>query len=216
VSFTCTVTATPELECGLGEIFSASQSFNVQGNPPVITTVPPLPNGTVGVGYSTTLSATGGTPPYLWSVAPNTLPAGLTLDAKLGIIAGTPKLAGTYTFSPQLSDSETPPASAASVSFSITVSEPLSITTTALPGGTVGTVYPTVTLEATGGTPPYVWSVSGVTPGNVEFISNGTIQGTGALLSAGTFTFTVQVRDPASPSPTTATKQFTITIAPAP
>ena len=42
-------------------------------------------------GYSSTLSATGGTPPYTWTDVGNVLPAlGLGLNASTGVISGTP------------------------------------------------------------------------------------------------------------------------------
>ena len=40
-----------------------------------------LAAGTVGVPYSQALGASGGTPPYSWTVASGTLPAGLSLAA---------------------------------------------------------------------------------------------------------------------------------------
>ncbi len=49
-----------------------------------------LPNGQVGVAYSTTLAATGGTTPYQWSLTVGALPGGLTLNASTGTITGTP------------------------------------------------------------------------------------------------------------------------------
>ena len=52
-----------------------------------------LPNGTIGVAYSQTLAATGGTTPYTWSIAAGTLPAGLSLNSN-GVISGTPTTAG--------------------------------------------------------------------------------------------------------------------------
>jgi RHS repeat-associated protein len=48
-----------------------------------------LPSGMVGTSYSTSLSATGGTPPYTWSLSGTSLPAGLSLSSG-GSIAGTP------------------------------------------------------------------------------------------------------------------------------
>jgi len=64
-----------------------------------------LPDATNGVPYTVTLSATGGQPPYTFSVvAPALLPTGMTLNA--GVISGTPTaVAGTYDFVLQLSDS---------------------------------------------------------------------------------------------------------------
>jgi len=57
---------------------------------------------------------------------------------------------------------------------SITIIPALSITTTALPGGVVGSAYTTTTLAATGGTPPHAWSLqSGTLPGGLSLSSAG-------------------------------------------
>ncbi|GFO56943.1 hypothetical protein GMSM_39500 [Geomonas sp. Red276] len=77
-----------------------------------------LPAGTVGTAYSQTLTATGGTSPYSWSIPTGTLPAGLNLSS--GVISGTPTTAGTSTFTVQVTDSSTP-AQTASKSLSIQV-----------------------------------------------------------------------------------------------
>jgi hypothetical protein len=62
---------------------------------PVITISPAtLPTGFVGVPYSQTLTASGGTAPYVFSVAAGTLPAGLTLTPG-GVLSGTPTAPGT-------------------------------------------------------------------------------------------------------------------------
>ncbi len=61
-----------------------------------------LPDGFVLTPYSVSLSATGGTAPYVWS-APSGLPAGLTLDSAKGIISGTLS-AGGYGFKPCVTD----------------------------------------------------------------------------------------------------------------
>ena len=87
--------------------------------PPLAVSTTSLPGGTAGTAYSQALSATGGTTPYTWSLASGTLPAGLALSAG-GTISGTPKTAGTSTFTVQVSDAENP-AQTATQQLSITV-----------------------------------------------------------------------------------------------
>jgi len=69
-----------------------------------MTTMPPLPDGGVGVAYSVTFVATGGTLPYVWSVVAGALPAGLTLSSG-GVLSGTPTTVGTPSFTVAVTDS---------------------------------------------------------------------------------------------------------------
>jgi type VI secretion system secreted protein VgrG len=63
---------------------------------PVITISPAtLPTGFVGVPYSQTLTPSGGTAPYVFTVAAGTLPPGLTLTPG-GVLSGTPTAQGTF------------------------------------------------------------------------------------------------------------------------
>jgi len=75
---------------------------------------------------------------------------------------------------------------------------PLAMTTTTLPGGTVGVAY-SQPLAATGGTTPYTWSiVGGSLPAGLALnTSTGLISGTPT--TPGTSSFTAQVVDSASP-----------------
>ncbi len=69
-----------------------------------ITSTSPLPAGKVNTGYSATLTAGGGTPPYTnWIVSTGTLAAGLALNSS-GMLSGTPTAAGTYSFTIQVTD----------------------------------------------------------------------------------------------------------------
>ena len=79
-----------------------------------------LPNGVVGVPYSQTLTAVGGTSPYTWSTTSGTLPAGLSLGPSTGIISGTPSATGSSTFTVQASDSSTPTVTG-SITYTLTI-----------------------------------------------------------------------------------------------
>lgn len=90
---------------------SASKSFSIniaQGALQITTTS--LPDGMVGIAYSATLQAAGGTGTYAWQVSLGTLPAGLTIDAS-GVISGTPTASGDTTFTVTVTDSATPSVS---------------------------------------------------------------------------------------------------------
>jgi hypothetical protein len=82
-----------------------------------------LPLAQVGVAYSTTLAASGGTAPYTWSILSGSLPAGLSLNASTGVISGTPTAkqgAASIVFT--VTDSATPtPATANSSGLTFTV-----------------------------------------------------------------------------------------------
>ena len=87
--------------------------------PPSVTTTS-LPNGQVGVAYSTTLAATGGTAPYTWSLTSGALPAGLSL-ASSGAITGTPTAsASNVALTFKVTDSSNP-AQSATANLSLTV-----------------------------------------------------------------------------------------------
>jgi hypothetical protein len=71
---------------------------------PTIATVCPLPAGVEGVAYSQTLTATGGTAPYSFTVLAGALPRPLTLSAA-GVLSGVPFHAGVYPFTLQVAGS---------------------------------------------------------------------------------------------------------------
>ena len=63
-----------------------------------------LGTGTVGVAYSATISATGGTRPYTFAVTSGALPGGLSLNGSTGVISGTPTTMGTFSFTITVTD----------------------------------------------------------------------------------------------------------------
>jgi hypothetical protein len=185
---------------------AASATFSVLIQPALIILTTSLPDGEVGVAYSQTLAAAGGSPPYTWSVSAGSLPAGLSLNPATGTISGTPTAAGTAGFTVTVGDSL---GGTSSASLAISVVPAVAITTTSLPDGTVATPY-SATLTASGGLTPYTWSiVSGSLPAGLTLnASTGVISGT--PLSVGTSSFTVGVTDSLGG---TATRALTITIA---
>lgn len=66
-----------------------------------------LDSGTSGQAYARTLTAQGGDQTYTWSVISGSLPQGLALDPTDGNLAGTPLVAGEYTFTVQVRDAST-------------------------------------------------------------------------------------------------------------
>ena len=87
---------------------SGSDTFTITASPLSLQTVA-LPQGTVGVAYtSTTLQVIGGTGPYTWSLASGNPPSGMSLSTAGGI-SGTPTAAGVFSFTVQVQDSENPP-----------------------------------------------------------------------------------------------------------
>ena len=205
-SFTVRVTDTSQLSA------TATFSLTINNSPLTIATNAPLFSGTVGVAYSQPFTASGGQPPYTWTILSGTTD-GLVLDAATGTLHGTPQTAGTFTFTIQVTDSA---GTAASKVFQVAVTPPvLTITLgTPLPSGTVGTSYSQqAPAVATGGTPPYSWSIAGGTLAPGLNFDPGTLNISGTPTTAGTFTFTLQLSDASGQA---ATRSLSITILPAP
>ena len=111
-SFTVTVSNS----AGSATSVAATLTVNAETSTLQITSTQ-LPGGTVAVAYSSALAASGGTPPYSWSLSSGTLPTGLTLSSA-GAISGTPSVAGSFPFTVSVKDST---GASASANFSITV-----------------------------------------------------------------------------------------------
>src|ERR1035437_3204714 len=70
----------------------------------VISSAATLPDGMIGNAYSQTLTETGGTAPFGWTVQSGTLPPGLSLSS-VGVISGVPTAQGTFPFLVVVTDS---------------------------------------------------------------------------------------------------------------
>ena len=71
---------------------------------PLTVTTSSLPVGIVGNLFNRTLIATGGIPPYIWSITSGNLPDGLNLNSSTGVISGLPTTEGSYNFVVQITD----------------------------------------------------------------------------------------------------------------
>jgi len=162
----------------------------------VSITTSSLKQWTQGVEYGNTpaqvLTASGGTPPYSWSVSGGNLPTGMTLDAATGTVTGIPTASGTFTFTAMVTDSAGTPQSATK-DLSITINPPPFVSTTSLASGVVAVAYSQLVLM-TGGTLPVTWSVTGALPPGLT-LNSGTGAITGTPTASGTYSFTIKVAD---------------------
>ena len=173
---------------------SASSAYSLTvRQAPVSVKAPSLSDGAVGTPYTQTVTATGGNPPYSWSLLSGALPAGLSL-ASSGTISGTPTAPGASGFAVQATDAS---GGVASAGASINVKpSPIAITTGSLPDGSVSFDYPQQILGASGGVAPYTFTItSGALPPGIT-LSNGVISGNPT--TAGPYPFTVTAADAAS------------------
>jgi hypothetical protein len=184
--------------------------------PPLSIATTMLPGGQVGNSYSATLAAAGGLAPYTWSHAGGALPAGLSLNAGAGVLAGFPSasVAGV-SLSFTVTDSSKPAQSKATSLPLTIVPAALNVTTTSLPNGQIDVPYSAI-VAAAGGTPPYNWTLtSGALPAGLSLnAASGAITGTPtALVSNDSLRFTVtDTSIPAQNNPAT----LLLTIAPPP
>jgi putative Ig domain-containing protein len=135
-----------------------------------------IPDATVDVQFSSTLGASGGTGGYSWLIESGSLPTGLSLSQS-GTISGTPTIASSSTFVVRVLDGNNNHASKG-LTLIVKPAAPLTISTTQLPRGSVGTTY-SQSLGAAGGQTPYTWSIqSGSLPDGLTLNQSGVISGT--------------------------------------
>jgi hypothetical protein len=153
-----------------------------------------LPNGTVGTAYNQTVTASGGTAPYVFAISSGALPTGLLLNSATGAITGTPSAAGTFTFTITATDAS---GCFGSRLYEITIASPgcpaITLSPSTLPPGVV--LFPYFqTITASGGTAPYTFTIaSGTLPSGLTLSAAGVISG--APQQPGLFNLTIRATD---------------------
>jgi len=167
-----------------------------------ITEVPTL--------FTQTLTSSGGTSPYVYTVITGSLPPGLSLGSSTGIITGYPTYPGRYHFSIKSTDVN---GLTSAQDFYMTVNmvyptilvSPLSVS-----GATSNVAYSTVNFTASGAYTPYTYSVtSGSLPTGLSLSSGGAL--TGTPTSQGNYNFTVTAKDVNSYN---GSSSYTMTVSP--
>ena len=169
---------------------SASQTFIVTINPPVMITTTNSGTWTAGYPFVQAIFAVGGTGGKTFSAPAASLPPGISVLAG-GTLSGTPTMPGSYTFTVTATD--TVGATATQV-FTMVVNSPVTVTPTVLPNWTVNQSGYSQTFSASGGTGSLTLSVIGTLPAGLALTSGGTVL-SGTPTSASTYAFTVTAQD---------------------
>ena len=140
---TATVTATSNADSTKSA--KASLTIVPAGSIPLTVASGALQQAIASSPYSTTLSASGGTAPYTWTVTSGSLPSGISLQSS-GLLSGTPLLTGTSIFTVQVSDSSSTKQTAIRL-LQITVAAAPIVSVTVTPA--IATVTSTGTVQFT-------------------------------------------------------------------
>ncbi len=177
-----TITATD------GNGATGSRAYSVTIAAAVVVNPPSLPTATVGIAYNQTISATGGTGSYTFSISAGSLPPGLSLNASTGAIAGTPSAAATGNFTVTATDGNGATGTRAYV---LTINAGIVVNPTSLPAAAVGSPY-AQTISATGGTGSYNYGIgAGGLPAGLSLnAATGVISGTPTTATTANLTIT--------------------------
>lgn len=145
-----------------------------------------------GTAFSQTVTASGGTAPYAYTVIAGALPTGLALNGSTGAITGTPTVAGAYDFTVGATDAT---AQTGSRRYVGTVnSAVITISPSAMPDMTQGAAVSQV-FTASGGSGGYSWTLdSGALPAGLSLNgASGTVFGTPT--GSGAYVFVLRATD---------------------
>jgi hypothetical protein len=159
-----------------------------------------LPDAAKDIVYNVTLYGKGGLPDYTWTLKNGQLPDGLQLDLQAGRIYGTPTRRSPFTFSIQISDTDSPPQVAEKTFTMEVLDDDLYIYTPDLPTARMNQAYSAL-IEAKLGIPPYQWHLSsGVLPDGLTIsATQNMLYISGTPTTTDNFSFDIQVTDSSQP-----------------
>ncbi len=210
-SFPVTVRAT-DSSTGAGAPFSVQSSYTLAVAAPSISLAPSsVAGGTVAIGYSAAISASGGAAPYTYSLTSGALPAGVTLNASTGALSGTPSAAGTFSFTVRALDAN---SFSGSQAYSLAIAAAaVTLNPATLPNPTAEAAY-TATLTAAGGTAPYSFAMTGGALPTGLTLNSATGVLSGTTNQSGSFTVSIRASDSSSGvgAPFSATVSYTLNV----
>ena len=186
-NFLVAITATDSSH-GSSAPFSTSARYTLQVNPARIEITPAnLKDGTTGIAYTETLSATGGIEPYSFSLSTG-VPPGLSLRG--ATLSGTPTESGRFDFAVWVEDANGQ-AGARTYSLIVNTAAPVTLTP---PGGALSDAlidasYTNASISASGGVGDITFTAAGLPAGLAMDPATGVITGTPTTL--GSFSITV-------------------------
>jgi hypothetical protein len=196
-------------------VLLASVVVTVHVAPPAVAAVtlapPTLPDTTIGSPYSVTITASGGSGSYLFSVVAGALPPGLGL-ASDGTLSGIPSASGSFNFTVAAEDDSTVEIGSRAYTITVAPAPTITIAPSSLPGGTSGTAY-SQSLTASGGEAPHSFAVTaGALPAGVSLSALGQLSGTPT--ASGIFNFTVTATDSSTGAgPFSGSRAYSLTVA---
>lgn len=205
-SFTFLITAVDGNGCTGSLLYSID--VNAATCPTITLSPTSLPDGTLGVAYDQTVTPSGGTAPYNFSIN-GSIPSGILLNTSTGELSGIPTATGDFLFS--VSATDTNGCHTSGPYLVHIVCPTITLSPAALPAVTVNTAY-SQPVSAAGGNDPYSYTVSSGTipPGLTLDSVSGVISGTPT--SVGSFSFNITATDEDG---CTGTKLYTIDVNPA-